>query len=119
MHSSIGLRPPPYDYAYVPVILQTLFSITFFQDAVFAFRPTTDNWGSPLGYWRGEGEAVPTLLSHTATTAITPTPTPPPPSYSSTSDTEDLGDDDDIPKEPNDVVHIPISDSVRGMLIPL
>ncbi|CDH54530.1 hypothetical protein RO3G_15853 [Lichtheimia corymbifera JMRC:FSU:9682] len=113
---SIGLRPPPYDYAYVPVILQTLFSITFFQDAVFAFRPTTDNWGSPLGYWRGEGEAVPTLLSHTATTAITPTPTPPPPSYSSTSDTEDLGDDDDILKEPNDVVHIPISDSVRALM---
>ena len=108
--SSIGLRPPPYDYAYVPIILQTLYSITFFQEAVFAFRPTADDWGLPQGYWRGEGDAVSTLLSHTAPLIATTRP----PSY--TSDTQDL--DDDIPEETNDIVHPPISDSVRGKLIP-
>lgn len=108
-YSSIGLRPPPYDYAYVPVILQTLFSITFFQDAVLAFRPTADNWGSTVGYWRGEGEAVPTVLSHNTTTTTTTTPSSPP-SYASTPDTEDIAGD--ILKDTNDIVHIPISDSV-------
>ncbi|KAG2232185.1 hypothetical protein INT48_004113 [Thamnidium elegans] len=55
----IGLRPPSYNFAYSPVILQALFHVTAFQHAVLSFRPASHSWGAPSNYWKGFGEAVP------------------------------------------------------------
>ncbi|KAI9255954.1 hypothetical protein EDC94DRAFT_523891 [Helicostylum pulchrum] len=55
----IGLRPPSYNFAYSPVILQALFHVTAFQHAVLSFRPTSHSWGTPSNYWKGFGDAVP------------------------------------------------------------
>ncbi|KAI7860872.1 hypothetical protein BDC45DRAFT_7702 [Circinella umbellata] len=57
----IGLRPPQFNYPYLPVILQSLFHITLFQYRVLAYRPTAEIWGSSSCYWEGSGESVPSL----------------------------------------------------------
>ncbi|KAG1068361.1 hypothetical protein G6F42_026385 [Rhizopus arrhizus] len=55
----IGLRPPSYNFAYSPIVVQALFHVTAFQEAVLSFRPTPYAWGAPKNYWKGFGEPVP------------------------------------------------------------
>ncbi|CEP09599.1 hypothetical protein [Parasitella parasitica] len=84
----IGLRPPSYNFAYSPVLVQALFHITAFQEAVLSFRPTAYVWGSPKNYWKGFGETVPGYIKRDFITkrqsmkpAATPESSlPPPPS---------------------------------------
>ncbi|KAI8079580.1 uncharacterized protein B0P05DRAFT_541189 [Gilbertella persicaria] len=71
-HIPIGLRPPLYNFAYVPIVLQALFHITAFRHAVLSFRPFPSGWGTPQYYWRGLGDPVPIDMIQTTTT------TPPP-----------------------------------------
>ncbi|KAI9314152.1 hypothetical protein BX666DRAFT_2029684 [Dichotomocladium elegans] len=54
----VGLRPPPYDSAYVPAVVQALYHISVFQYAVLTYQPLPIHWGSPRGFWCGEGEPV-------------------------------------------------------------
>lgn len=95
----IGLRPPSYNFAYSPVLIQALFHVTAFQEAVLSFRPTPYSWGAPKNYWKGFGEPVPGYIMREVVTkrqitksAITPEsstslqsspapPPPPPPQY--------------------------------------
>lgn len=55
----IGLRPPSYNFAYSPILVQALFHVTAFQEAILSFRPTPYAWGAPKNYWKGFGEPVP------------------------------------------------------------
>ncbi|GAN01846.1 hypothetical protein MAM1_0012c01281 [Mucor ambiguus] len=55
----IGLRPPSYNFAYSPILVQALFHVTAFQETVLSFRPTPYAWGAPKNYWKGFGEPVP------------------------------------------------------------
>ncbi|KAI8344558.1 hypothetical protein BC941DRAFT_497811 [Chlamydoabsidia padenii] len=54
-----GLRPPSYNFAYSPIIIQALFHIPLFRWTVLSFRPTPHTWGEPQNYWKGFGEPVP------------------------------------------------------------
>ncbi|KAI9491443.1 hypothetical protein BDB00DRAFT_789575 [Zychaea mexicana] len=57
----IGLRPPQFNFPYVPAILQSLFHISLFQQRVFAYPTGVDVWGSALNYWNGNGEPIPSF----------------------------------------------------------
>ncbi|KAI8382301.1 hypothetical protein BD560DRAFT_452903 [Blakeslea trispora] len=63
-HIPIGLRPPSYHFAYAPIIIQALFHVTAFQQAVLSFRPLPYTWKSPKNYWKGFGEPVPNYRMH-------------------------------------------------------
>ncbi|CAO3584325.1 unnamed protein product [Absidia cylindrospora] len=54
-----GLRPPSYNFAYSPIIIQALFHVPLFRQAVLSYRPTPHAWGAPHNYWKGFGEPVP------------------------------------------------------------
>ncbi|KAI9306014.1 hypothetical protein BJ944DRAFT_150364, partial [Cunninghamella echinulata] len=54
----IGLRPPSYNFAYSPIIIQALFHISLFRFAVLSFRPLPYDWGPTRNYWKGFGESV-------------------------------------------------------------
>ncbi|KAL9541078.1 hypothetical protein MBANPS3_009329 [Mucor bainieri] len=85
----IGLRPPSYNFAYSPILVQALFHVTAFQEAVLSFRPTPYAWGAPKNYWKGFGEPVPGYIMREVVTKRqvtkpiiapeTTTTTPPPP----------------------------------------
>ncbi|KAI8644348.1 hypothetical protein BD408DRAFT_340692 [Parasitella parasitica] len=66
----IGLRPPSYNFAYSPVLVQALFHVTTFQEAVLSFRPTAYLWGSPKSYWKGFGEPVPGYIKRDPETDV-------------------------------------------------
>lgn len=93
-----GLRPPSYNFAYSPVVVQALFHVTAFQEAVLSFRPTPYAWGAPKNYWKGFGEPVPGYIMREvvtkrqvtrpvmaseapAATSSSPPPPPPPPQH--------------------------------------
>lgn len=60
----VGLRPPAYSFPYAPIILQTLYHIHAFQHAILSYRPSPDSWGSPMNYWKGNGEQIPPYMSN-------------------------------------------------------
>ncbi|KAI9483837.1 MAG: hypothetical protein EXX96DRAFT_477150 [Benjaminiella poitrasii] len=55
----IGLRPPSYNFAYSPIVIQALFHVTAFRQTVLAFRPIPYAWGDPKNYWKGFGDPIP------------------------------------------------------------
>ncbi|KAG2181396.1 hypothetical protein INT43_008979 [Umbelopsis isabellina] len=55
----VGLRPPPYDFSCAPPLLQALYHIPLFRTAIFTYKPTPSDWGSPKNYWRGAGRGIP------------------------------------------------------------
>ena len=61
----IALRPPSYNFAYSPILLESLFHISLFRYVVLSFRPVSYAWGSPKGYWRGFGEPIPGYIMKT------------------------------------------------------
>ncbi|ORZ03558.1 hypothetical protein BCR43DRAFT_483570 [Syncephalastrum racemosum] len=54
----IGLRPPEFEYAYVPAILQSLFHITLFRHYILTHQPLPYGWGSVDDYWKGKGDGI-------------------------------------------------------------
>jgi hypothetical protein len=58
-YSSVGLRPPPYDFSCAPPLLQALYHIPLFRTAIITRRPPPSDWGSPKNYWRGAGRGIP------------------------------------------------------------
>lgn len=94
IYRPIGLRPPSYNFAYSPVILQALFHITAFQQAVLSFRPVPYAWGAPKNYWKGFGEPVPGYIMKQVVTKRqvlrnTNEPPPPPPPSAEISEREE------------------------------
>ncbi|ORX50856.1 hypothetical protein DM01DRAFT_1090790 [Hesseltinella vesiculosa] len=60
----IALRPPTYNFSYVPVILQMFYHVSVFRNAVISHRPLPYAWGSLRNYWKGYGESVPSYTMH-------------------------------------------------------
>ncbi|CAO3630898.1 unnamed protein product [Cunninghamella echinulata] len=54
----VGLRPPSYNFAYSPIVIQALFHVSLFRFAVLSFRPLPYDWGPTRNYWKGFGESV-------------------------------------------------------------
>ncbi|KAI9007029.1 hypothetical protein CLU79DRAFT_778953 [Phycomyces nitens] len=61
-HIPLGLCPPSHHFSYTPALFQALFHIPLFKRAVLDFRPTPVQWGNPLNYWKGFGDAVSPLI---------------------------------------------------------
>ncbi|KAL0084122.1 ubiquitin carboxyl-terminal hydrolase-domain-containing protein [Phycomyces blakesleeanus] len=57
-HIPLGLCPPSHHFTYAPALFQALFHVPLFRKAILAFRPVPIQWGTPLNYWKGFGDAV-------------------------------------------------------------
>ncbi|RUS31765.1 hypothetical protein BC938DRAFT_477111, partial [Jimgerdemannia flammicorona] len=56
-----ALRPPTHGYQFTPPVLQALYHVPIFRRVVLGYRPSIERWGSPDGYWRGEGDSLPII----------------------------------------------------------
>ncbi|RUP52267.1 hypothetical protein BC936DRAFT_149523 [Jimgerdemannia flammicorona] len=59
--SPTALRPPTHGYQFTPPVLQALYHVPIFRRVVLGYRPSIERWGSPDGYWRGEGDSLPII----------------------------------------------------------
>lgn len=55
------LRPSYDSYQFTPSIIQALYHIPVFQEAVLAYRPSLESWGCTDEYWRGTGPSLPEM----------------------------------------------------------
>lgn len=91
----IGLRPPSYNFAYSPILIQALFHITYLAEAVLSFRPTPYTYGDPKNYWKGFGEPVPGyIMREVVTKRQVPSTVPTPMAASPTITPKNIPEED-------------------------
>ncbi|RUS23057.1 hypothetical protein BC937DRAFT_93012 [Endogone sp. FLAS-F59071] len=56
-----ALRPSDSAYQFTPSIIQALYHVPVFREAVLAYRPSLESWGYTDEYWRGMGSNLPEM----------------------------------------------------------